>query len=198
MKKITILALVFSLGLSSCGIFDFGPVPPPTDYPYQLLAYDMDDELLCTPMPEYLGYPLIGMVDGGINSAANVVVIPNVEGVIAKVKIITTIPYWTVLEANGDVGVPVGHQRPDLDEEGNFTNVITVKDGDDVLFTVTSPKQVKHIFDFPIEIPKFSGEVIITRVAKDFTGTVRFYVAGNDIWNRWTNCVWTGFEVEFE
>ncbi|MCL2502440.1 MAG: hypothetical protein FWE99_04845 [Bacteroidales bacterium] len=201
MKKFTILALSFALGLSSCGLFD--AVPMPTDYPYLFLAYDVDDVLLCTPEPgsDYLGRANMGGVDDGIDEADNIVIVLNVKDTTAKVRISSSIPYWMVVEANGSLLTPtvaIAHQRPDKDEEGNFTNVLTVKDGTEVLFTITWPKVERVLFGYPLVIPQFGGFITIKRVAKDFTGTVRFYVSGNDIWDRWTDCVWTGFDVEFK
>jgi|GEM_PF-6088841 len=196
MKKLLFFGLVLSLGLSSCG---FGPIPGLTDYPYHFMAFDDKGVLLCTPVPDYMGYNHQNLVDAGITSANNQVVVPNTAGAKAVVKIKSTLPYWLALQADGILSTgDLDAVRPDLDEDGNLTNVYTIKDGDNILFTVTCPKPVRELFGFELELPLFDGDIVIERVKTGFTGTVRFYVAGNDIWEVWTDCVWTGFEIKFE
>ena len=214
MKKLLVIGIALAFGLNACTL-GFGPVPPaPDGWAYQIQSRlgDITGDILC-PFDDatYEGWEL---ASAAVNEALNnnlpaswypkCVEVPFGTG-IGKAYIESLLPYWTLNPDNGDphwtasipslasnlsvwnsVGGWASFTPEDITEDGSDMITWAMKDGSDVMFTISWKERVIDFGGFgtlAFPWPKFNGEVIFERVDPTFAGLFIFVVHGADMWN---------------
>ena len=176
MKKIIILGIALSFGLSSCGYFDFVPVPiEPKDYVYIQAKTAKGGDLLC------VGGPFTGPYNDALKDQLNwaawnsgkVIEIPTNFVGTKTVWIESTLNNWTLKDMNffgSTSDAPVFYLPPQ--ELGKFfptgadypTELQIFNYSVNNWLKLEWPGRTIDIWDYySIEMPMFSGAINITK-----------------------------------
>ncbi|MCL2502441.1 MAG: hypothetical protein FWE99_04850 [Bacteroidales bacterium] len=182
MKKILILGIALSFGLSSCGFFDFGPVPEPFDYAYiqAIEKTATGDVLLCTPvvMPVPGDYDPATVTDG-VNASGKAISFAWASKETKAVYIKSSLNNWTLKDMQvlkGGAPLPAG-QVKFAPAGADYPTSVTINDGTKDIFKLVWPGRTITVWDvYTFETPQFSGDIKIEKLAEPTALTAETYI----------------------
>ena len=176
MKKLIILGIALSFGLSSCGFFDFGPVPiEPSAYAYIQAKTTKGGDNLCVGGPyvgDYNG-ALKTMINNGIMSSGNYIEFDGNFVGSKTIYIESTLNNWTVKDMKFFEPDPPGYFEIDSHfftfkpVGAEYPSEVFLKHPylDLDWFKFEWPVHTVSVWDvYSFETPIFSGPITITKL----------------------------------